>query len=525
MTLDGWSQVQQRTWREPFTLSDGPHLFTDWRHVRSGALLWRDDAGEPVPLRGPGPMIEARAVPWDVPSGVSISARPAEIGSALDVQAGTVIYEDGLYRLWYYAPMEGDRPGDAGRALAYAESDDGREWRCPDLGLIDGGPGGAGNIVFGGPLTAATGFHGGGVFLDPSAPDEERYKLIFTGTMHGEDARRAIEHFRQKRPGDIDPHAVRDESSDAAAGVFGATSPDGLRWNCIHEPLILHFSDTRNTGYFDTALNKYVWYGRLNCWYGRRCVGRSESDDFRWFPRPDIVLRPEVSDPPYVDWYTNAKTLYPGTTEEHLMFPAQYSRADENGRIHLFASPDGIHWDEVPGGPVVAHAPGTGSSGRWIVACENLVPLPDDRVGLMCTAAALPHKYPRREGLPPETAFWATWPTGRLSAIEARECGSFATQQYLARGRKLVLNVQTERAGELRVEVAQPRPGGMARFSKSFCEAVPGRTFEDCDPICADSLAHTVTWRGESDLGHAEGSAVALRFRMRATRLFTFQIE
>jgi hypothetical protein len=306
--------------------------------------------------------------------------------------------------------------------------------------------------------------------------------------------------------------------------MYGATSPDGLHWTVIPDPLILHFSDTANIAYYDEILQKYVWYGRINWWYGRRSVGRSESDDFRSFPRPEIVIRATPDIAACEDWYTNAKTLYPGTKEEHLMFPTQYSRADENGRVYLFSSPDGIHWDRVPGGPVVSEAPDRRFGGRFFGARDNLVPLPGDRVGVLCGSAALPHKYPRREGMPSGQVFWATWPKGRLACIEAQETGAFATHLLRTDGRKLALNVQTQRAGEVRVEVAV-KGAGLGGISGGLTEPVPGRSFQDCDPICADSLAHTVTWRGQADLGHPEGAPIALRFRMRAARIFAFEVQ
>lgn len=233
--------------------------------------------------------------------------------------------------------------------------------------------------------------------------------------------------------------------------MFGATSPDGMRWKPVAEPLALHCSDTANNAYYDVTLQKYVWYGRINSWYERRCIARSETDDFRRFPFPRIIVRPDAGEEPWKDWYTNAKTVYPGTSSQHLMFPAQFRRIDEASEIHLFSSADGIYWDHVPGGPVIVQGPHGRPGDTWLRAWRNLVDLSEDRVGLMCDAELLPHKYPRRAGnrhreVNRPTTFWATWPKGRLSAIQAEEYGSFQAHQLKIRGRKLLLNFETKRA-------------------------------------------------------------------------------
>jgi hypothetical protein len=53
---------------------------------------------------------------------------------------------------------------------------------------------------------------------------------------------------------------------------------------------------------------------------------------------------------------------------------------------------------------------------------------------------------------------------------------------------------------------------------------VPGFTLEDCDIVRKDALAHTVTWRGNADLGALKGKAVYLRFEMKKAGLYSFRI-
>ncbi len=109
--------------------------------------------------------------------------------------------------------------------------------------------------------------------------------------------------------------------------IAGAVSPDGLGWTPLPDPLMVHFSDTVTTAYWDAALGRYVGYFRT--WlYSRRCVGRAETADFSYWPAtPATILQAPLDCHPADDVYTNARTIYPGSDSTHLMFPAIYHRA------------------------------------------------------------------------------------------------------------------------------------------------------------------------------------------------------
>jgi len=113
---------------------------------------------------------------------------------------------------------------------------------------------------------------------------------------------------------------------------------------------------------------------------------------------------------------------------------------------------------------------------------------------------------------------YAVWPRERLAALEAPERGGFATLPLLLPGRRLRLNVRTKRAGEVRVEVATSGPDGGGEV------VLPGRGFDDCRPIVGDELDHLVQWKDGDDLGHVDGQAITLRFRLRAAELFAFEV-
>ena len=220
----------------------------------------------------------------------------------------------------------------------------------------------------------------------------------------------------------------------------------------------------------------------------------------------------EESDLPATDdWYTNCKTVYPGSDEHHLMFPALYHHADDTSELRLFSSPDGIVWSEVPGDPVLS----PGAPGSWDGGCVfgglDLIPLDGDRLGLPYAGHLYPHKYPRNRFTFRSQIAYARWPVGRLGALEAPEEGRFTTLPLVFKEDKLVLNLQTKQAGYVLVEVAD-RKG----------QPLTGRSFEEADPIVSDFMDRTVTWKGETDLKRKPGQAVLLRFRLRVAKLFAF---
>jgi len=265
-------------------------------------------------------------------------------------------------------------------------------------------------------------------------------------------------------------------------------------------------SDTHNVCTYDTVTGKYVAYVR-SWFFNRRTIGRMETDDFRRFPLPEELFWPNAMCAPYDLWYANAKTIMPGTTDYHVMFPLRWNLPEDRFDFHLATSPDGIVWGFVPGGPVCE----PGEPGAWdagvAVPGLGLVPLPGDRMGILYAGTPVPHKYPRR---PPMGALaWAWWPKGRLVALEAPVEGSFALHPLRFQGRTVRLNFQARAAGYVQVEA-----GGIA-----------GRSFADCDALDGDHLDQAVTWRGEADLGHAPNGPVTLRFRLRAAQLFSIEFK
>ncbi|NLC67565.1 MAG: hypothetical protein GX754_02020 [Clostridiaceae bacterium] len=497
-------------------LMEGPHLFTDWRYIEPGRIAWLSKEGEAMPLLCDLPVEGVRGAAEKVPYGIRIVAQKAvKMGPVIDkssphefIMSGpTIIYDGGKYRMWYSSTPEeeikrnkiADTPHVEvpGALMNYAESDDGINWRKPSLGLFEYRGSLDNNIIK--P-------HKGAVFKDPSAPESERYKIVEMKELTADD----VELFKRERGGrEISPICF---IKNRIRGIVAWTSPDGIRWKELPVPVMMHFSDTLTIAYFDEILRCYVGYFRM-FYCGRRAIGRSETTDFWKWPLPKPILWPGADEPsPSNDYYTNSKCVYPGTKNEHFMFPAVYKRDTDITEIRMYSSHDGIFWSKVPGNPVLE----TGRPGEWDGGCIfcgcGLIQLPGERIAMPYVGCTVPHKFPRT--VPLGNIGYAVWEKERLSALEAPEEGDFHTLPFIVKGRELYLNIQTLRAGYVKVEVLDINGNPL-----------PGRSFEDADLIVADEYKRKVTWKGESDLGNKDGQPVIFHIRMKAAKLYSFEVK
>jgi hypothetical protein len=482
------------------TSDDKVEPFLDWFGIWPGAVGYEPDG---------------RAWLSDIPEGVRLSVQPAErsepfLKPEMPWEMGGLshfsIHRDGeRYRMWYSANAPKD-----GAFMLYAESVDGIRWERPDLNLHEFRSSRKNNVV-------APGHPGESVFIDLSAPAEERYKLLGSQAWFAVDG------------ADIDPslgmkRVRRGEETQIDGVVRGATSPDGLQWTMIDEPLLALFADSQNVAYYDQELGKYVGYFRVNMFREdapvgwppnpRRCVGRAETTDFRHWPRPRIVLQPDSQDPPTDDFYTSAYTRYPGNAC-HLMFSSVYHRDRDDLDIQLATSRDGINWTRPQRAPIIQLDAGE----HAIYASPNLVPLAEDRWGIPYLAYKQPHNQEADEARDgrSDAYRWATWRRDRLVALEAPVKGRLTLLPSRCRGKEVVLNYQTESSGWIRAELIAPESLWPPRHSSP----IPGFSFDDCEPVSGDSLGQAIRWNGGVDLSSLAGRQLCIRIEMVRAKLFS----
>jgi len=497
-----------------YPLPPGPHLFIDYRYIDAGQTRYEFPDGKEAPRYG-GDVSKIDtivAVPQQSASNIRVEAQKAEkLGPILasdqpwEFMVGypTLLRDQDKFRMWYaVAADDGDR---AGEAVCYAESDDGLKWTKPNLGLIEAGGTKANNVVYTPAFAKQQTVHGIGVFIDPIASPEQRYKLVYMS--RGSDAE--IQAFKAKYPLSVSPAGERKSTF-----IRLASSPDGIRFTPMPTPLMVHQSDTLTTIYYDQTLKRYVGFFRVYI-MDRRAIARSESRDINssWpIPKPVLVPGP-LHDGASEDFYISGYCRYPGTTTMHLMIPTIFKRHADNTSFALASSLTGEHWDFLSGPRILE----PGQHGDWdggcIFAGINLTELPDGRVVFPYDGYVYPHKYPRwgdhmgKIGL-------AGWKKERLAAVIADEVGQFTTRPLTSQGTKLLLNFQTKRDGYVKVSIEGKDNAPIA-----------SRTVALCDPLFGDEIKKQVTWKGESDIAIKPGESFILHFELREARLYSFELR
>ena len=526
----------------PFDVAAGYHPFVDYRYVYAGRVRWLGAGGRSLSTNphGGGRLEEGVDDPdairpghWAVPHGIELRAQPAERSEPIltpsapweqSCGGGAVVRDGGLYRMWYHVNLPDARDPEAAAALpwppdyralvGYAESDDGFEWRKPTFGLYRWQDADT-NIVFGRELTGPPGIHGEVMFVDPRAPAHQRYKSLYMGATTPE----VVREWSRARPDQVDPWtAYRSNPSDPAA-IFVATSYDGIEWVPHPDPVVITFSDTKNSVDWNPDREAYVWYTRG--WsFDRRTIARAESSDFFNWPLPSPVVTAPPASGATTDLYTSGKVTYPGDPSTHLMFPTLYDRATDLTTIGVAASPDDMAWNWVPGNPVVEPGPEGSFDSASLFSSKGLVELPGDKIGIPFGGSSKPHKHP---GPNAKTGTaWAMWPRGRIAGLEAAGDGEFHTPVLRLHGRRLQVNVKTASDGEVRVAAlhAEQNPGRHLVGG----QAQDGRGIDDARPISGDHLDAPVRWAGGNALDGPNFGPVVLQFRMRKATIFGFEV-
>jgi len=418
----------------------------------------------------------------------------------------TILEEDGRYRLWYDS-FASDYKSDADDRLCYAVSDDGLHWEKPELGLIEFQGSKKNNIVL--EDIGGDGYHGGTVFIDPSARPEERYKILY-------------------------------QAEGRTRGDFmrGACSPDGIHWKKYPGILADHLSDTQTVVYHDERLKKYVGYFRL--WTGGkekeyRAIGRSETEDFLHWPRdPALVLAPDEFDPVDMHMYTNAYHQYREAADAHFFLIASfYSLRTGMGKplplnrklplasytatdcvdIQLAVSRNGILWYRPDRRPFIRLGNEGDPDSGSIYAGVGVIPKGDE---IWIYYTCLRHKhgeaYPNIMSYAGQLRIAKVRRDGFVSADAGYRGGYILTPPLKFCGSRLELNYDAGAGGFVSVEILDNNGWPVKGLAK-----------DDCDLLRGSSTAKAVTWKGESDVSCLAGKPIRLRITMRDVRLYAFQ--
>ena len=520
----------------------GPLL--DWWYVHAGYMGFKDG--------------ESRT--WDAPSGIEIEVQAADTSDPLILPdqpwerdghgaVGSFYEKNGTYIMYYRA-----NPG----GLCRAESEDGFNWTKPELGAVEFEGSKANNI--------ASTSHGR-VFEDSSAPPEERFKAIGGyGGMYVRDrnqdgnlvevkAAREATGSIGNTPDSVVTDILRQQETmvekypgpwgQLKSFLTGAVSPDGLNWTELEKPLLEEFVDGDNIVFYDEHLGRYVGYLRYHM-AGRRCVGRSVSDDFRTFSPEQLMVLSDPLDPPDVSFYNHAYTRYPGREDLHLMLLSRFAQSVPTIDIQLAVSHDGLHWcrPDRSNHLIDNYSEGFGH-GAMLYCGPGLLEMPHGRYGAVYFGNA--RRDANRTDFEEFPIRLASWPKDRLGGIRAKGYGRFTLRQERYRApedcpdcieapihdkfppladpneppRQLRLNYKTDSGGWIKAELIThigPKP-----HNSGSLPAIEGYSFDECDPLQGDELGGVVTWQGKDNVARLSDT-LTIRIEMHRAILFSFSL-
>ena len=350
-------------------------------------------------------------------------------------------------------------------------------------------------------------------------------------------------------------------------------SADGSEWQPLAEkmfPAAARYPrgmDSQNVIFYDTRIQKYVAYVRINQrhdapperqdyfdtlsrkkyrqpgYYMLRAIGRSVSDDLSRFPMPEVVFGPDERDPQFggagvMDFYMPNVIQYPHAQDAYFLFSPRYlhyedwfladdlSKYPKSGAdtlntgpedIGFAASRDGIQWHRYRREPWIRLGmEGTFDSGNMYPARGMVVR--DREIWMYYTGYDTLHGDVDVKQRNRPVLSRVVLRRDGFTAVEADYVGGqFTTPPVRFQGDGLHLNVDTSALGLVRVEL-----------QKTDGQPIPGFALSDCDRIhTANSVDCVVTWRGgQSSLASVQGQPVRIQFELRfGAKLYAFQFK
>lgn len=461
---------------------------------------------------------------------VLVPDQPWEVGGIIGDSNCTVIDDNGLLRMWYCIankprnwsgetmPTEtelsaldektrNDLLHEGEAMLCHAVSSDGVNWDKSAAGIVEYYGEKANNMLLPGRMGAT-------VFIDPADIPERRYKMI-----HGYGPRL--------------PHRVAWSSPtrEIFYGIYGSSSPDGIKWTPHSDQIMEWYTDTTNVAYYDKRIGKYVAFVRINQnldFRDRgtypvkrgaehyRAIGRSESEDFFNFPRPVRIAEPSPRQrrprATGLDYYNSSAMIHPGTDDVYVMLSSNFYHEQDALQVHLATSRDGVNYSRWTQPLLTPGTKGRFDSGSVYMA-----------TGAVCRGDEMWLYYRGCNWL--HGKFPVPLRGGAIGRVRMRRDG-FACQEARSGGGELVTNPVKVSGDRLTVNIDA---GAGGRIKIELCDEagvpIPGYTESDADWLFYNDLNRTATWYGKADLPSQCKDKIKLRFIGAKARLYACEFS
>lgn len=386
-------------------------------------------------------------------------------------------------KVWMFIP---DGYGSKEGISRLMVSQDGVNFKAPQLGVVAYQGSTSNNLVFyHEPMYGAV-FHD----LNPAASAEERYKLT---------------------------------AWVANRGIYLYVSPDGIHWRRNETCMLPLVSGGGAETYWDDQRGFYVDFikrdgsfhtkefpgsGRRACLFETREPFKPwpfralEKPYFEAWPMPAVTGEGPVIFKPdkYGQVYRTRAIKYPWAPDTYLAFVWRFGEGEKR-QVDLGVSRDGVHWKFF-------------ARQTWYInsgdAAEVLSLYGLIRRGDEIWQYA---DYGGPHGAGQRTYARLTQRLDGFVSLDAASAGGyFTTRPLVFQGSKLTLNVAAK--GEVRVAI----------LDEAGAE-IKGYGLQECDPIEADSVNKTASWRNRTDVGDLSGKVIRLKFELRDAKLFALQFN
>jgi hypothetical protein len=433
---------------------------------------------------------------------------------------GTVLREDGRFRIWYQA--RDSMRGGNGHTVAYAESPDGLTWDKPDLGVV--------------------------AFRDSCANNLTNLVLHNASVGRHESAGYWAAG-----------HASGGSAPDGAAGVYLWRSAEGLRWEREGgEPLwrtgagseavgAYGFGSDVNSIVHDPFRDRYLAASKLHLPLNgshRRAFAIRTSPDLRQWSAPRMALAPDAEDDArardlgahHADFYGLTFHVYPefviGFVWVFYMvapvaanrWPASrsryfgWSRHGHIAEVQTVFSYDGEYWIRPARRPAFIAAGERTWDGGNLATANYPVTAGDEHF----------HYYgagPVYHGAVGEPEVPFRGETGVFTAIGLARTGRDRYASYSANvGGSVLVHHGRLDGGSLRVNARAPYGGVFAQVLDGSGREVPGLGLADCVPFTGDAVDGEVRWRQADLRAVPTGEEAAIRFVLNEADLYGYEV-
>ncbi|XOV94155.1 MAG: hypothetical protein ACFHWX_05495 [Bacteroidota bacterium] len=406
----------------------------------------------------------------------------------------TILKDENGYKAYYRGLREAGNDGKDAEVTCYAESEDGINWKKPELNLFE-----------------IKGTTKNNIILAHAAPVTHNFSP-----------------FIDKNPG-VDPnHQYKALGGTQKSGLIAWSSPDGIHWQKIQEEPVFTqgLFDSQNVAFWSESEQQYICYFRTwtgNGYSGFRSVGRTTSKDFIHWSEPKQMT---FGDTPLEHLYTQQTSPYFRAPHIYVaiggrFMPGRQVLTEEQAK-KLNVDPG--YFKDCSDAFFMTSRGGNEYTRKFMeafirpgIGLDNWVSRSNyPALNVVQTGPAEMSVYVNQDYAQPSAHLRRySMRLDGFTSIEAGYAGGeVLTKPFTFSGNKLEINYATSAVGEIKFEI-QDENGN----------PIPGFSMNDSQTIIGNEIEKIVEWNDSSDLSNLIGQTVRLRIHMKDANLYALRFS